>query len=140
MERGTQKLAAIEAPNEALARLLNLGRFMTNTVKTGIAAKKMYMLRMKLSCETDPTHYGELLDEIEALQLREKENVLDTIPLVEADSALGFEASMLYVTDRRRLEWKLRQIDFVVNIEMRQMREGLTLHMKHLEKIRGEQK
>ena len=140
MERGTQKLAAIEAPNEALARLLNLGRFVTNTVKTGIAAKKMYMLRMKLSCETDPIHYGELLDEIEALQLREKENVLDTIPLVEADSALGFEASMLYVTDRRRLEWKLRQIDFVVNIEMRQMREGLTLHMKHLEKIRGEQK
>ena len=133
MERGTQKLAAIEAPNAALERLVNLGHFVTNTVKTGIAAKQMYMLRMKLSCETDPARYGALLDEIEVLQLREKENVLDTIPLVEADSALGFEASMLYVTDRRRLEWKLRQIDFVINVEMQQMREGLALHIKNLE-------
>ena len=139
MEEGTKKLLAIEHPNEALARLLNLGRFVTNTVKTGIAAKKMYMLRMKLSCETDPERYEELLDEIEALQLKEKENVLDTVPLVEADSALGFEASMLYVTDRRHLEWKLRQIDFVVNIEMRQMREGLALHIENLAKSKGEQ-
>ena len=98
------------------------------------------MLRIKLLGETDPNRYGTLLDEIEALQLKEKENVLDTIPLVERDSALGFEASMLYVTDRRRLEWKLKQIDFVVNTEMRQMREGLELHMKNLAKLQGGQK
>ena len=61
------------------------------------------------------------------------------IPLVEADSALGFEASMLYVTDRRHLEWKLRQIDFVVNIEMRQMRDGLALHLENLAKSKGDQ-
>ena len=132
MESGTEKLEAIENPNEKLVRLAGLGHFITNIVKTGIAAKKMYTLRLKILAEEDPVRYGELLDEIKALQLKEKENVLDTIPLVEADSALGFEPSMLYLTDKRHLEWKLRQIDFVINIEMREMREGLERHMRYV--------
>ena len=140
MEEGTEKLRAIRMPNAPLARLLNLGHFVTNTVKTGIAAKKMYVLKMKLLSSDDPVRYGDLLDEIEVLQRKEKENVLDTIPLVEADSALGFEASMLYVTDRRRLEWKLRQIDFVIGVEMKEMREGLALHMENFAKKQGEKK
>jgi len=89
-------------------------------------------LRIKLPAESDPVRYGALLDEVKALQLAEKENVLDTIPLVEADSALGFEPSMLYLTDKRHLEWKLRQIDFVLNIEMKEMREGLDMHIRYL--------
>lgn len=133
MESGTKKLEAIDNPNEKLVRLTGLGHFITNIVKTGIAAKEMYVLRTKLlGAFGEPELYGQLLDEIEALQRKEKENVLDTIPLVEADSALGFEPSMLYITDRRHLEWKLRQIDFVVNTEMREMREGLAVHMRYL--------
>ena len=133
MESGTKKLEALESPNEKLVRLAGLGHFITNIVKTGIAAKEMYVLRMKLlSAFGDAVLYGKLLDEIEALQLKEKENVLDTIPLVDADSALGFEPSMLYLTDRRHLEWKLRQIDFVINIEMREMREGLAIHTRYI--------
>lgn len=90
----------------------------------------MYIPRTKLlDAFGESELYGKLLDEIEALQLKEKENGLDTIPLVEADSSLGFEPSMLYLTDRRHLEWKLRQIDFVVNTEMR---EGLAVHMRYL--------
>ena len=132
MEAGTAKLEAIQNPNEKLVRLAGLGHFLTNTVKTGLAAKKMYALRLKLLAESDPARYGELLDEVKVLQLAEKENVLDTIPLVERDSALGFEPSMLYLTDRRHLEWKLRQIDFVINIEMREMREGLEMHNRYI--------
>ena len=135
MEEGTRKLEAIKTENEALLRLAGLGHFLTNVVKTALAAKKMYTLRLKILSESDPIKYGALLDEVEALQLKERENVLDTIPLVEADSALGFEPSMLYLTDKRHLEWKLRQIDFIINIEMREMREGLALHMKN---ARGE--
>ena len=132
MEKGTAKLEAIENPNEKLVRLAGLGHFLTNVVKTGLAAKKMYALRLKLLAESDPVRYGELLDEVKELQLAEKENVLDTIPLVEADSSLGFEPSMLYLTDKRHLEWKLRQIDFVLDVEMKEMREGLDMHMRYL--------
>ena len=40
----------------------------------------------------------------------EELNVRETIPLVEADSSLGWEPSMFYVADREHLEWKLRQL------------------------------
>ena len=42
---------------------------------------------------------------------REKANAVSAIPLVEADSRLGWEPSMEYVCDRWRLEWKLRQLE-----------------------------
>ena len=35
-------------------------------------------------------------------------NALRTIPLVEADSRLGYEPSMEYMCDRAHLEWKIR--------------------------------
>ena len=40
----------------------------------------------------------------------EELNVRETIPLVEADSRLGWEPTMLYTTDRANLEWKLAQL------------------------------
>ena len=50
------------------------------------------------------------LNQIKELLYSERENVLDTIPLVEADSRLGWEPRMDYVCDRSHLEWKLRQL------------------------------
>ncbi len=46
-----------------------------------------------------------------AILKNEQQNARDTIPLVEFDSILGFEPSMEYVTDRKRLEWKIAQVD-----------------------------
>ena len=46
-----------------------------------------------------------------AILENEKQNAIDTIPLVETDSILGFEPSMEYVTDRKRLEWKIAQVE-----------------------------
>ena len=55
---------------------------------------------------------------MEKLLEEERKVVLDTIPLVERDSRLGWEPSMLYMTDKRHLEWKLRQLDYTVNNEI----------------------
>ena len=41
-------------------------------------------------------------------------NAKNTIPLVEKDSRLGWEPSMEYVTDKKMLEWKIRQVQFVL--------------------------
>ena len=49
------------------------------------------------------------------------------IPLVEVDSRLGWEPSMLYMTDKWHLEWKIRQLNFVLDIELGKLREGLSL-------------
>ena len=60
------------------------------------------------------TEEGEgVVDNVETIINEEKVNVKDTIPLVEADSRLGWEPSMLYMTNKKNLEWKLRQLDYV---------------------------
>jgi hypothetical protein len=51
-----------------------------------------------------------ILDELETLLEAEKANVLATLPLVEADSRLGWEPRMDYVCDAAHLNWKLRQL------------------------------
>ena len=61
---------------------------------------------------------GKIIDELEAVVLREKENVLDTIPVVEQDSRLGWEPRMEYSTDEEHIRWKLRHSDYVLDIEI----------------------
>ena len=54
----------------------------------------------------------------------EIKNAEETIPLVEYDSAIGFEASMHYMGDKSHIEWKIRQLRYVIDAEIRDGREG----------------
>ena len=65
----------------------------------------------------------ELLDEIELLLLKEKENVEKTIPIVQVDSRLGWEPSMEYQGDEKCLEWKLRQLSYDLTYTLPKHRE-----------------
>ena len=78
----------------------------------------------------DPDELLSIVDEIEAVVKENRKVVEDTIPLVEADSALGYEPSMHYMTDKWHLEWKLRHTDYVLNTELREMREAVATHLK----------
>ena len=86
--------------------------------------KKHYILKQKLSIAGDAKTAEKILDDIEALLLAEKENVLATIPLVQADSRLGWEPSMEYTTDEEGLRWKLRQLDYELDIILPKFRKG----------------
>ena len=57
----------------------------------------------------------------------EKENVLATIPLVQCDSILGWEHSMEYVGDEPCLRWKLRQLDYELNCNLKDYRTANSL-------------
>ena len=65
---------------------------------------------MELQTCENAEHALRVLDELEALAAREIANAEDTIPAVESDSRLGWEATMDYVCDRWHLEWKIRQV------------------------------
>ena len=65
------------------------------------------------------------MDEIEAIAKKEIKNAQDTIPLVEADSRLGWEPSMEYMTDRSHLEWKIAQVRAVIDEEIPERRGAL---------------
>ena len=66
------------------------------------------------------------IDRVTEKRLRDEiKNAEETIPLVEADSSLGFEPSMLYMTDRRHLEWKIRQVKYVIDFDLPKFRRDL---------------
>lgn len=126
MEQGIALLATVPEANEKLERLLNLGRFISCSVQTGIHAKEWHILKCRLYNQTETAAFGRILNQMEALLHKELENTEAAIPLIEADSRLGWEPSMLYVTDRWHLEWKIRQVRHVLDWDLARYRESLS--------------
>ena len=124
MWEGIQILKSCENPNENLERLIGLAEFIYRTIVTVIHVKRHYILKQQLSIIGNAENAEKILDEIEALLLAEKENVKATIPLVQADSRLGWEPSMEYTTDEEGLLWKLRQLDYELDFILPKFRKG----------------
>ena len=122
--RGIQVLKSCPAPNENLRRLTGLAEFMYRTAVSVIHVKRHYILRQQLSIAGSAENAETILAAIEALLLAEKENVTATIPLVQADSRLGWEPSMEYACDEDALRWKLRQLDYELDIILPKYRKG----------------
>jgi hypothetical protein len=127
MEKGVALLYAAPVRNERLDRLTNLCHFIQNCVRTGLNAKQWSVLLAKSNATFDVEGLEKIYDQMDALIALERQVVEDTIPLVEMDSRLGWEPSMLYMTDRRHLEWKLRQLDYVQSCELANYRNCLKL-------------
>jgi hypothetical protein len=84
-------------------------------------------LNHKLIGESNIPAALRLLDKIEDLLKSEIANAEKTIPLVEADSRLGWEPSMEYMTDRKHLEWKIRHSKCVLEYDLPTYRAMLNL-------------
>lgn len=126
MKQGLTLLESAPKENEKLKELINLGKFINRSVITGIHAKDWFVLKYRLYSAAEVAEYGSILDEMEELLNRELKNTEATIPLVEADSRLGWEPSMLYMTDRWHLEWKIRQVRYVLDNEIKKHRTSLS--------------
>jgi hypothetical protein len=98
--------------------MLNLGKFITHSVDTVINVKEWSILKAKLSVETDKDNIMSILDSMMDIGKKEIRNAEETIPLVEADSRLGWEPSMEYITDAYHLRWKIRQVKDVVEVQI----------------------
>jgi hypothetical protein len=102
---------------EAL-RMLGLGQFIRNCVQTTVHTKRWWQLRQRLLAEQDPEQARTLAADMTRLGEAEIANAQATIPLVEADSRLGWEPSMEYMADRAHLEWKIAQLRRVLDEEI----------------------
>ena len=100
---------------------------MINSCKTAINVKELYIALERLHIAGTKDNAAKLLDEIEAIIRRERENVLDSIPIVQTDSRLGWEASMEYQADEECLNWKLRQLDYELNFTLPKFRKSNSL-------------
>ena len=113
-----------ERKKESARKMIALGKFMRNTMKTVLHIKKWWYANSRLVLETEEERAMLLLAELEAILQEEIANVKDTMPRVETDSALGFEPSMDYMTDQWHLEWKLRQVEAVLKYDIPTYREA----------------
>lgn len=122
IDEGLSLMESVENKNENLERLINLGKFITHSITTGLNAKKMFVLRNKMRVVESNDELNKVLDDIECVVKAEIENAKETIPVVEVDSRLGWEPSMEYVTDREHIEWKIKACEYTLNSEIETLR------------------
>jgi hypothetical protein len=106
-----------EKKRDAATRIVNLGHFIANAARTAANVKVFVKGKQKL-LDVHGEERNRLIDEMIELCRREEANALDTIPLVEFDSHLGFEPSMEYMCDRAHIEWKLALLRQMMNEEL----------------------
>ncbi len=107
--------------------MLGVGQFIARSIRTTIHVKEWWKLKRQLLSEGDADKATALLEQMEELAFREIANAEATIPLVEADSRLGWEPSMEYMTDADHLRWKIAQVRSVLDSEFVQYRKSLAL-------------
>ena len=127
MDKGISVLQNIENKNDNLERLILLAIFIRNSCRTVINVKEHFILKQKLTVAGTRKAAARIIDDLEKIILKERENVLDTIPVVELDSRLGWEPSMDYTTDKKGLEWKLSQLDYELNFKIPTYRKANAL-------------
>lgn len=134
---GVAKLEAIPNPNEALQRLILLGKFLHCSCVTVAHAKRFYQLKFQLSCCGTRENATRILDEIEAILLAERKNVEAALEVVPYDSRLGWEPSMEYTADEEDLRWKLRQLDYELNYTLVTARKSNALGTPEIDKYKN---
>ena len=129
---GTDRLAeaAALAPERLRAnaeRMVVMGRYVSTVIATTLTCKKWWQLESRLAIETDPARANELLDQLEVVARAEQANAESAIPLLEADSRLGWEPSMGYLGDVRHVTWKLAHLNHTLTHQLPTFRESLTI-------------
>jgi hypothetical protein len=105
-------------PQQDCRRLANMIHFMENTALTAIHVKQWSRCKWRLRTEEDSARLAQLLEDMIRIGREEIRNAEETIPLVEADSRLGWEPSMEYIGDAYHLKWKIRQTRQVIEEEI----------------------
>ena len=118
MKEGIAVFEEIPERSEKLESVLNLGKYIMHCVMTNINAKKWYILKCQMEVAFTRDAMRSVISEMEELLFAEIENARETLPIVDADSRLGWEPSMLYLGDRECIEWKIKQVEYVLNKEI----------------------
>ena len=103
---------------EECLRLCNMIHYMEHATRTTINVKRWNVLRGKCNAETDSKVLLELHQQMVEIGEAEIKNAEATIPLVQADSRLGWEPSMEYIGSEYHLRWKIRQVRQVLDHEI----------------------
>ena len=120
--RGVNILDSIENKNEKLLFLTNQCHYMVHAIITGIHAKKWYLMQCRAKVEVDREKLKKIIDDMECLLFEERRNAEESIIYVSKDSRLGWEPTMGYVGDEWHIRWKIRQVNRVLETDLRNWR------------------
>jgi hypothetical protein len=107
-----------EVCKERARRLADLGKFIAHSARTAIHAKQWYKQRIKLLAAENDAEIKKAAECLTRIAREEIKNAEATIPLVTANSRLGWEPSMEYMCDEAHLRWKIKQVENVINNEL----------------------
>jgi hypothetical protein len=68
---------------------------------------------------------GAITARIRKIANREIENARESIEYAEKDSSIGYEPSMGYVASPKRIEWKIKQVNYMLNAELTKYEQNL---------------
>jgi hypothetical protein len=104
--------------NGEVEKLLGLMEFWCCGIQSGLNVKQWYLYCQQLKLESNLKKIDILIENMEKLAREEIANAEAAIPYVQADSRLGWEPSMEYQADEARIRWKIRQVEYMLNVEM----------------------
>lgn len=125
MEKGIRLIEEISDPNEDLEELLGLGKYIKCTVETAIHVKRFAVAHARLNSALDARDMKKQIDIMEQIAFAEIENAKSAIPLVQANSRLGWEPTMEYLGDEEHIRWKIRQVEYMLKAELATFKEGI---------------
>ncbi len=113
-----------ERKQPSAQKMIALGKYCLATLRTTLHTKQCWVENNLLMVECDNAKAEEILQRIEAITRAELANVEETKTFVDVDSALGYEPTMDYVCDQERLDWKIRQLRSVLEVQIPYYRKG----------------
>lgn len=125
VKKGINILKSLEKKNDELDRLINMGEYMVCCFTTDVNVKKMYILRQKLFIASTNKDVERIIFNIRSLGNKEIKNAEKALKVVDKDSSLGYEPSMGYGGDRAHIEWKIRQVKYMMDYELGIYEKGL---------------
>ena len=125
MEKGLKILKAIENPNAELTEIINYAEYIVTALITDIHVKKIFLIRTQLKMEGDRNKIEQLLSQAEEIGKAEIENAKNCIEIAQRDSVIGYEPSMGYAGDKPYIEWKIKQTQYMLDVEIPMYRESL---------------
>ena len=118
LKSGIKKLKALPNKNKELLSVINVVEYILYSNITLLNVKLFYEQRVSLKLCDSPTKMLEICAKIRKIGLAEIENAKKSIKCLRKDSRLGYEASMGYVGDENRVNWKIKQVNYMIEREI----------------------
>ena len=108
-------------------RMRNLGAYIPHAIRTTINTKRWWQARARLLVEDDRDRASDLVDQLVTIGEDELANCESVIPILDADSRLGWEPTMEYLGDADHVRWKMAHLRHTLDHEIQRFRLSLTV-------------